>query len=424
MEKDKSQMTGRILNITLEIIYLLTGEDYVPSKKTIDDTPSSSHSLVSEGSSWKQSPLTKPESNDKRILQLTNKITELLTGEVPVRCQDVAIYLSMEEWEYYDGHKDLYTDAMMEGQQFRCLEGEIMYDDIKAENSPIEIVAWPIPQTEEPTPCNPSERPGRSVSNESDDSSVSDDEDDDDDDTDDDDDDGDNDDDDGGGEDLLNAKFNNDPHPTPSLQPAQPQKFYNCSECSMLLSSKSHMVRHQRLHKKKKLTCSQCGKVFPHKAHLIRHQCVHTKEKDYYICSQCGMTFPFRSHLFTHLRVHTGEKALVCQDCGKHFSCNSALITHRRMHTGEKPYRCHECGKEYVQKHSLMIHKKFHAEGKPFSCPECGEKFFRQSHLDNHRKTHKSMRRYSCPDCGDFFKLLSSLINHQKIHNAEKLMSS
>ncbi|XP_069837132.1 oocyte zinc finger protein XlCOF7.1-like isoform X2 [Dendropsophus ebraccatus] len=79
MEKEK--ITKRILNLTLEIIYLLTGEDYILVKK--------SNEHVSGGWSIRRDPIVVSQfhslmhdrRNDERILELNHKIFQLLTGE-------------------------------------------------------------------------------------------------------------------------------------------------------------------------------------------------------------------------------------------------------------------------------------------------------------------------------------------------------
>ncbi|XP_068113821.1 uncharacterized protein [Hyperolius riggenbachi] len=91
MDEDQSHMTERIFNLTLEIIYLLTGESFLPVKcgnyVTVMVPPH--HSLISDGH------------NKQRILEITRKMMELLTGE---------------EWQHIEGNKDLYKDTMMENQ--------------------------------------------------------------------------------------------------------------------------------------------------------------------------------------------------------------------------------------------------------------------------------------------------------------------
>ncbi|XP_071986797.1 uncharacterized protein [Engystomops pustulosus] len=127
MDKDRKRLAGRILNFTLEIIFLLTGEDYIVVKKITED-----------GERWKrtQDPITVSESNSyQEILELTSKITELLTGEVPIRCQDFTLYFSMEEWDYIGGHKDLYKDLITENHQILISPDKLIKEE-KAERSP------------------------------------------------------------------------------------------------------------------------------------------------------------------------------------------------------------------------------------------------------------------------------------------------
>ncbi|XP_073436278.1 uncharacterized protein [Dendrobates tinctorius] len=122
IDMDREKMAEKILHLTLEILFRLTGEDYTVVKKTSSER---CQDPVSEGSRRTLSPITGPPPhsliheniNDQKILELTYKMIELLTGEVPIRCQDVAVYFSMEEWEYLEGHRDLYKNVIMEVPQ-------------------------------------------------------------------------------------------------------------------------------------------------------------------------------------------------------------------------------------------------------------------------------------------------------------------
>ncbi|KAG9461116.1 hypothetical protein GDO78_018065, partial [Eleutherodactylus coqui] len=122
MDGKRKEMAESLLHLTLEIFHQLTGEDYTAVKKTSSERW---QNFVSEGHGRTLSPITGPSThhpihedfNGQKILEHVLKMTELLTGEVPIRSQDVSVYFSMKEWEYLEGHKDLYKEVMMEDQQ-------------------------------------------------------------------------------------------------------------------------------------------------------------------------------------------------------------------------------------------------------------------------------------------------------------------
>ncbi|XP_077322289.1 gastrula zinc finger protein XlCGF66.1-like [Lithobates pipiens] len=104
MKEDRSLMTEKILNFTLEIIYLLTGESFPPVKSgdKVTITISLFHNLKHENH------------NMQKILEVTKKMMELLTGEESGAGNSGT--LSMEDLESLEGHKDLYKDVMMDNQ--------------------------------------------------------------------------------------------------------------------------------------------------------------------------------------------------------------------------------------------------------------------------------------------------------------------
>ncbi|XP_048645254.1 zinc finger protein 205 isoform X7 [Marmota marmota marmota] len=198
--------------------------------------------------------------------------------------------------------------------------------------------------------------------------------------------------------------------------PGSGEKPYACTDCGKRFGRSSHLIQHQIIHTgEKPYTCPSCWKSFSHHSTLIQHQRIHTGEKPY-VCDRCAKRFTRRSDLVTHQGTHTGAKPHKCPICGKCFTQSSALVTHQRTHTGVKPYPCPECGKCFSQRSNLIAHNRTHTGEKPYHCLDCGKSFSHSSHLTAHQRTHRGVRPYSCPLCGKSFSRRSNLHRHEKIH--------
>ncbi|KAM4661926.1 uncharacterized protein O3C94_010567 [Discoglossus pictus] len=145
----------------------------------------------------------------------------------------------------------------------------------------------------------------------------------------------------------------------------------------------------------------------------------HTEKKSY-LCPDCGKSFSNRPDLAKHYRTHTGEKPYVCQTCGKGFSVRSTLVRHIRTHTGEKPYVCQDCGKGFSVKSNLVAHHRTHTGEKPYVCKECGKSFSDRSNLSIHNRTHTGGKPHVCQECGKCFAQSSKLALHKKTHSGER----
>ncbi|XP_068112251.1 gastrula zinc finger protein XlCGF53.1-like [Hyperolius riggenbachi] len=85
-----------------------------------------------------------------------------------------------------------------------------------------------------------------------------------------------------------------------------------------------------------------------------------------------------------------------------------------------KTFFCSVCGKSSNWKSVLVHHQRTHSEEKPFSCFVCGKCFNSKYHLTLHHRTHTGEKPFSCSECGKSFNCSSHLATHQRVHTGEK----
>uniref|UniRef100_A0A8C5PI12 C2H2-type domain-containing protein n=1 Tax=Leptobrachium leishanense TaxID=445787 RepID=A0A8C5PI12_9ANUR len=154
MHRKRNRIAEQILGLALEIVRLLTGENLNAIKETCEYKPHNTSQYVSEEPCrTRTSSLVPPahalDSNDKKILELSNQIIRLLTGEVPIRCEDVTVYLSMEEWAYVERNKELYKDVMEHHQAMDMMMEDYQATDLKVEDYHAREVKMEDPQAKD-----------------------------------------------------------------------------------------------------------------------------------------------------------------------------------------------------------------------------------------------------------------------------------
>uniref|UniRef100_A0A8C5PY74 Uncharacterized protein n=1 Tax=Leptobrachium leishanense TaxID=445787 RepID=A0A8C5PY74_9ANUR len=468
MDKERDPVCLEILDLTLEIIYLLTGEDHMVVRMHEVDNRScrmSERQWRSHSRDMEPPPcsLIHEECNEQKILELANKITRLLTGEVPIRCEDVTVYLSMEEWEYVERHKELYEDIMMEDHQpvitldnsvpgefhtpisspdsvtrrgsgitshkmntamkgraksaayreeeapsrkeTHLLETDINPSNIKAESTVDEDsdVYKPADQSE-------TEYTTVLIKEESCDScgegDISD-------------------------PDIYpSAEHSLTEYPFSDLKQELPT-WENEDFMDGDIYKPGNMIHHESdvfpaiinpnlnahnsVQKERSVASSETGTNLYSGSGLVIRQI--SAEED--MMSDPGENF-IRESDCKRQNVRTEEQPFPCSECEKRFTDSIALKMHQKVHMGDKLFICSDCGECFNNSTALKIHQRIHTGQKLFNCTECGKHFLTNDKLIRHQRIHTGEKPFKCEECGKCFIQATHLATHKIIHTGEK----
>ncbi|XP_018421785.1 PREDICTED: uncharacterized protein LOC108795095 [Nanorana parkeri] len=302
--RKKELKTARILNQTLEIITLITGEEWVIVKKD------SIHKGIHE-----------------------------LTGEVPVKCGNVAVFFTLDEWSYMERHRQKYAETVADnGPAQRTWRVQEHWDS--------EEEYFSEEEEEEEAEGSPKRKSSPEWKPECD---------------------------------SLDSAEEEEDDAANRPRTAENGVRGECEPETSTPAPEGEGVPHD---------CDACGERQTSKEDLIRHKAVSHAVKRY-PCPICGIQYDYKSQFIIHQRAHTGEKPFVCQECGARFGHKSSFLVHERRHKEGKTFECAKCDRRFDKRCELVKHEKTHGKKKRHKCHKCGKRYLSRSALMRHKWAHK-----------------------------------
>ncbi|XP_068113182.1 zinc finger protein 391-like [Hyperolius riggenbachi] len=457
LSTDRSHLSLKILDLTLEIIYLLTGEKYAAVKvASVEGLLQSMYPRTLEGCRISEDPITEPLSSltsdsEEKIVEVTRKLVELLTGDVDSeRCAS-----SPYSWDCTAGDTPIphyYQDKgttplkaeIKEEEEETYVSGEVQSAGEESASELIAVSTYVFPVNESSNRNPPERRTGpiylqesaqedhtiphhyqseslkdfRRTSN----TRVVEEEE----------------------EEVLTPEMVKEQSPSETATGHE----YNVNtvlEGRMSLSPECREEDDDSVQYAPEEGCLsshvppdlQCMDRLPdpripeqQESHIISDESCTEVEADSrlesssvqrgpadisskpFSCPQCKKCFSKKAFLLKHEKTHLHS----CLQCGKHFTLKWNLLQHQKIHTDERPFQCSECYKWFSRKSNLVRHWKTHTGERPFICVDCEKSFPTREQLFSHYSLHSNNLPFACWECGSRFLSQEQLTEHQKMH--------